>query len=677
MSRFLPQHTLRRTLFVSGLLILIAAVAAMLGSVSMAMWQRDDVERDSDAFMDEQRIADQIVALNYEQQLAAYRFLQRPDSLYLITFRARGEEAYREIRGYLFHDLSAEARLQVESIKEAQQLFEVAAERAFDLARHGQPEAALHRLAGMDQRAAGLDTAVRQFLLARSYQRDAFRKEYEVRARQFQFALIVVVAALVFLVLMLFGVLRRRVIVPLDHLATAARRLGEGDTSARVPPQIFAEFDAVATGFNQMANRVQESRDRDVAQNTELREALAHLRATQEELVQHEKLSAMGQMLAGLAHELNNPLAGVLGMAELLRDELSTATEPRVRRLAVDLASPLASEAARARDLVRSLLSFARKSGGRLGPVALFANTKIAVGLRSAAYAQAGKKLEIDIPPTLYVEAEAQKLQHAIVNLVNNALDAMQSGHGVTLRITADVVAGGMVHMIFDDDGPGFADLRAAFEPFYTTKPAERGTGLGLTLAQKFVHGFGGSVLVENRVEGGARVTIVLRHAVAPECEEDGPTTPQPEEVPTPVVEVAAEDAVPPSATTGPIRQRVLVVDDEPSLRQIQRRLLAFENVDVLLAANGEEARGILATEAVDLVISDLRMPGPTDGRGLIAWIDQNQPHLSKRILIVTGDLPGLSTDVDTGIPPERVLAKPFTREEYISRVRAALDRDA
>ena len=96
--------------------------------------------------------------------------------------------------------------------------------------------------------------------------------------------------------------------------------------------------------------------------------------------------------LAGLAHELNNPLAGVLGMAELLRDELSTSNEPRVRRLAVDLAAPLVSDAARARDLVRSLLSFARKSSGRIGPIALLANTKVAVGLRSAASVSASPR---------------------------------------------------------------------------------------------------------------------------------------------------------------------------------------------------------------------------------------------------------------------------------------------
>jgi signal transduction histidine kinase len=673
----LPRRTLRRTLFLSGLLILTTAVAAMLGAVSLAMSQRDAVERDSDAFMDEQRIADQIVALNYEQQLAAYRFLQRPDTLYLIAFRTRGEQAYQEMRGYLFHELSADARLQVEGIKEAQERFEVAAERAFDLARHGQPEAALHRLAGMDERAAAFDAAVRQFLLARSLQRDVFRREHELLAQRFQLALIFAVGGLVLLVVVLIGVLRRRVIVPLDDLGTAARRLGEGDTTARVPAQLFAEFDAVATGFNQMADRVQASRDKDVAQNQELREAMEHIRATQEELVQHEKLSAMGQMLAGLAHELNNPLAGVLGMAELLRDELSTSTEPRVRRLGVELASPLATEAARARDLVRSLLSFARKSGDRLGSIDLLTSTRVAVGLRSPAYAQAGKKLVLDIPPTLYVEAETQKLQHVIVNIVNNALDAMMSDHGTALRIHASVASGGSVHLVFDDDGPGFADLRAAFEPFYTTKPAERGTGLGLTIAQKFVHEFGGTLLAENRESGGARITIVLRHAAAPTKEGNGMPTPNAEVAPPkaePVAEVAASR---PSEGHGTARRRILVVDDEPSLRQIQRRLLHSENVEVLLAANGEEAREILDAEVVDLVISDLRMPGATDGRGLITWIGEHKPHLSERILIVTGDLNGLPTDVACGIPPERVLAKPFTRDEYIARVRAALDRVA
>lgn len=347
-------------------------------------------------------------------------------------------------------------------------------------------------------------------------------------------------------------------------------------------------------------------------------------------------------------------------------DQLNAASGAHGRRLDLQI-----------RDLVRSLLSFARKSGGRLGPIALSASMQVAVDLRSAAYAQAGERLLIDVALTLYVDAEMQKLQHVIVYVVNNALDAMAADHGTTLRISAFVADSGWVHVVFEDDAPGFVDVRAAFQPFYTTKPAERGTGLGLALTQKFVHEFGGSVFAENREEGGAGVTIVLRHAVAATTEESGVSTPHPKG-PPPKPEVIAEIA--PSLTAdenGEVRPRVLVVDDEPSLRQIQRRLLALENVDVLLASNADEAREILSANAVDLVISDLRMPGAIDGRGLIAWIAEHQPHLSQRILIVTGDLNGLSTDSETGIPPEQVLSKPFTRQEYVSRVRAALDRDA
>ncbi|MDB4882607.1 MAG: putative two-component hybrid sensor and regulator, partial [Gemmatimonadetes bacterium] len=131
MKRTGGGKTLRRRLVWSVLLVVSAAAAAMLGSDSLAMSLRDSVERDSDAFMDEQRIADQIVALTYQQQLAAYRFLQRSDTVYLNEFQGQGHRVYEEIRQYLFHDLSNEARLQVESIKELHQEFEVAAARAF------------------------------------------------------------------------------------------------------------------------------------------------------------------------------------------------------------------------------------------------------------------------------------------------------------------------------------------------------------------------------------------------------------------------------------------------------------------------------------------------------------------------------------------------------------------
>lgn len=666
------RRTLQRALLLSGLLVVSAAALAMVGSVRLAMQQREAVERDSDAFMDEQRIADQIVALTYEQQLDAYRFLQQPDSAYLRTFRARGEQAYRQLQGYLFHELSADARLQVESIKEAHQEFEVAAERAFDLARRGESSAALTRLAGMDRNAGALDDAVRRFLRVRALQRDAFRREHEVLGERLQIALFIVAGGLVLLVVVLTAELRRRVILPLGQLTTAARRLGDGEQGVRVPDQRYDEFDVVATGFNQMADRVEASRERDVAQNRELREALEHLRTAQEELVQHEKLSAMGQMLAGLAHELNNPLGGILGMTEHLRTELAMSEHAAVRQLGKELAEPLEREALRANALVRSLLSFARKPANTMGSVDLADAVRTAVGIRSHAFAQAGKALRVHVPAGLRVIADAQKLQHAMVNVVNNALDAIVKSNGTALDVTGVLDGKDHVCVTFEDDGHGFADRSAAFTPFYTTKASGEGTGLGLMLVQRFMTEFGGSTSATNRDEGGARLTLRFRRAddAPSEAAHEAPRVGAPEpRAPAPERNGAPGD---PSATGR--RHRVLVVDDEPSIREVQRRLLQRVNIDVVLASNGAEARDLLLRESVDLVVSDVRMPGELDGYGLLAWMEKERPELARNAILATGDIAGPSAH-KVSLPPERILRKPFQGHEFLACVQAALQR--
>ncbi len=676
MQRNRRRHTLQRALLLSGLLIVTAAAAAMLGTVKLAMAQRDAVERDSDAFMNDERIADQIVALTYEQQLDAYRFLQRPDSAYMRAFRARGEQVYSQVRGYLFHELSSDARLQVESIKEAHQEFEVAAERAFDLVQRGEATAARIRLAGMDQHASALDAAVRHFLRARAQQRDQFRLDHAVLAQRFQIALIFVASGLVLLVVVLTAVLRRRVILPLGQLTTAARRLGDGEPGVRVAAQEYEEFDVVATGFNQMADRVQASRERDVAQNRELREALEHLRTTQEELVQHEKLSAMGQMLAGLAHELNNPLGGILGMAEHLRTELSQSEHPAVREVGKELAEPLEREALRANALVRSLLNFARKPSGTMESVELAEAVRTAASLRAHAFAQAGKALRVSVPSGLRVIADAQKLQHAIVNVVNNGLDAIVRANGTALDISAAVEGEEFVRLVFEDDGHGFVDRRAAFTPFYTTKDPGEGTGLGLMIVQRFLAEFGGTASASNRDEGGARLTLRLRRATAAASEAsaaapDTAACTEPLGQPSGAIAESAVsiNSVEPTAARRP---RVLVVDDEPSIREIQRRLLTRANIDVVLASSGTEARDFLLRESVDLVVSDVRMPGELDGYALLEWMKRERPTLASNAILATGDISG-SESAPIGLPPERILRKPFQGDELMACVRAAL----
>lgn len=644
----------------------------MLLAFSLAVSQRREIDRDTNAFVAEQHIADQIVALTYRQQLEAFRFLDRHDEARLREFRALGEEAYAQMRRYLFHELSPAARLQVERMKETHQSFEVVAQRVFDLAQRGQTDAAKRRLVDLDGRAAALDVAVEQFLAARLAQRTALQRRHEEITRRVGVGLAAAGALLFVLLVLLAGYLRRRVLAPLDALADAAGRLGGGDLDARVAPQRYAEFNEVASGFNRMADNVQSARETMEAQNEEIRQTLDHLQQTQAELVQHEKLSAMGQMLAGLAHELNNPLAGVLGMAELIRSELAESSDPDARAMATTLAEPLEREALRARSLVRNLLNFARRPSGVVEPVDLTAAVSTALGLCAHSFAQAGKTLRVELRPHLRVMADAQKLQHAIVNVVNNALDAVVAADGRGLTIAAAPTGRHMVRIDFDDDGTGFADPASALLPFYTTKAAGKGTGLGLSLVEQFVNEFGGTVTVNNRPQGGARVSLLLRagaESIEPALEGVAATNETP----------AAREATTPSAsatsqpeTTAPSRPRVLVVDDEPTLRLIQHRLLTNAGIDVVLAANGTEAQDALGRESFDLVVSDLRMPGEMDGRDLLAWLAQERPTLAARSLLLTGDMGGVAS-APLPVPMERVVPKPFSSAEYVKRVRQAL----
>jgi CheY-like chemotaxis protein len=369
----------------------------------------------------------------------------------------------------------------------------------------------------------------------------------------------------------------------------------------------------------------------------------------------------------------------VLGLAELLRTELAGSDHAPMRELASALAEPLEREARRARSLVRNLLSFARRPSGVVEPVGLAAAVSTALGLCAHAYAEVERTIQVHVTPTLHVMADAQKLQHAIVNVVSNALDAIVAAGGRGLTIAAAPEGDDRVRVTFDDDGTGFADPAAALVPFFTTKEAGKGTGLGLALVEQFMREFGGSVVVSNRSGGGARVSLILRRASddalasagdLPALADAHPGTHRARCVPDDQTAAPLEQALPEHGAAR--RPRVLVVDDEPTLRIVQRRLLSGAGIDVALAATGAEARQLLARERFDLVISDLRMPGEMDGRELLAWLEETHPALAARTLLLTGDVSGIAS-VALPVPAERVLTKPFSSTEYVRRVRRAL----
>ncbi|MEX2177889.1 MAG: ATP-binding protein [Gemmatimonadaceae bacterium] len=651
-------------------MLLTSVAFAVAATILMGMFARFASETrgsqtESVAMLrEEQRIAEEIVSGAHEQQLDAFQYLQRPAAATLDAFRTHGARVYEGVNRYLFRDMPLESRLRVETIKEAHQDFEVAAQRAFDLSATGASAEAHARADVLSTHISVVESAVRSFVSTRQNQRDAQRALMESRLHRVQMATAATALLIVALAIAMAEILRRRMMRPLTDLSGAVRQLGDGVGSVRVARQHYPEFQLLADSFEGMAQRIRSSRCELEERNGELTQTLEELRRAQQELVQHEKLSAVGEMLAGLAHELNNPLAGVLGLGEVLQTELALSSDVETRALVPTVVTPLVAEAVRARQLVRNLLHFSRQSEPQLESVRLADAVEVGIGLRRHMFAQEQKIITVDVPSDLTVVAQEQKLQHIVINVVNNALDALIEGNGSRLRVAARRLGDDVV-LQFDDDGPGFREPARAFDAFYTTKVVGRGTGLGLTLVHRFAQEFGGSVTAENSGARGARVTLHLRSAArtsGADCPALAPS--QPKE---------------PSSRNGDVeetqlRQRVLVVDDEPALRQVQRRYLSAMNLVVVEAANGVDACVAIAAAPVDLVITDLRMPGTMSGQDLLEWLAREHPLLAERALVVTGDISGAALAAIPSLTPDRVLTKPFDRAEYEHRVRQALD---
>ena len=661
-----PPRSLGRLLLIGATAFAAAGGVVMIGIIVLFGSLQRDVERDASARLAEQHAADDIMTSVYGQILASYQQLQAPSEQNLERFDALGQTAYSRLRLYLFQSMPVEARLQVETIKELHQALEVEAHGAFDLITLGESAAARARVTAMQRQAELLQAEMGRFLALRDQERAQRHEEQVALFQRVLLAITLVGLALGVVAILFVRLVQRRVVAPLGQLAEAAVRLGRGDLAGRIPPQRYDELETVGRRFNEMADHVRETRTEIEDQNIRLGETIQHLKKSQQDLVQQEKLGAIGLMLAGLAHELNNPLAGILGTAEVIEGELADHSDPAVRRVVDEFVLPLIKEAGRAGDLVRNLLQFSRQSSAQVGAVNLKTAIDVSAGLRAYAFAQAGRELQIDVPGTLFVAVEAQRLEHVVMNIMSNALDAMSTGGGTKLVIRAKSAGTDRVSVIFEDDGPGFLDPDRVFDAFYTTKPVGTGTGLGLSLVQRFVDEAGGTIAADNVPSGGARLTIQLRAATAPEA--DGAAM-VPEAAEGPDAPMASSFSEQPGG-----ERRILIVDDEPALRHIQRRVLERLGMEVLVASDGAEAIAILQRERVDAVITDIRMPGEVDGIALYNWIELTRPELAGRCLFVTGAIePGREGTV-IGAHPEWVITKPFRRAEYVARVMSILE---
>ncbi len=374
----------------------------------------------------------------------------------------------------------------------------------------------------------------------------------------------------------------------------------------------------------------------------------------QEQLMQTEKLSSLGEMISGVAHELNNPLASIMGNAQLLEQRDGVADDVRKK------VTTISSEADRCHRIMQNLLRFARKQAPERRAVDLNSVVGSVVQLLGYQLQADNIALDVDLDRGMgTVMGDYHTLQQVFVNLVTNAHHAMKEkgGRGVLRIVTR--CDGLTCCAEVSDTGPGIRPehLKRVFDPFFTTKEPGQGTGLGLSLAYGTVKEHQGTITARSRVGSGStfRVEIPVASGTAGQLHEHR----------------AAEGAVAPAGAFSQGR-RILVVEDEVSLSEMICEALAAEGHQVDRAADGLAARELLGRGSYDLIISDLKMPN-MDGRELYDSVFRVNPDLARRIVFSTGDT--VSADTQdffrrTGNP---FISKPFSLPELYAAVNTAL----
>jgi len=376
--------------------------------------------------------------------------------------------------------------------------------------------------------------------------------------------------------------------------------------------------------------------------------AYEDLRKTQEQLLQSEKMSAVGQLISGVAHELNNPLTAILGYAQLLESE-------GLSEKAADFVGKLFKQAQRTHRVVQNLLSFARQRKPQKQQVDICKVLEETLALRDYDLKVNNISLQREIGPAVpAVTADPHQLEQVFLNIINNAVDAMlEAGRGGTLRVLVRV-DDGQVHAEFHDSGPGIKEPNRIFEPFYTTKSVGKGTGLGLSICYGIIQEHGGNISARNRPEGGAIIEVRLPSAGQKVAEDKAPTAPRREAA---------------------IQGRILLVENEEAVLEFERDVLSGAGADVLTCADTEAMKSLLQSQSFDAVIMDGKLPGNGSLAETHRWISQNHSGLEKHLLVTFSSV--AETEMRNFLQENHVpyLVKPFEVADLISHARRLLHK--
>jgi PAS domain S-box-containing protein len=390
--------------------------------------------------------------------------------------------------------------------------------------------------------------------------------------------------------------------------------------------------------------------------------AAAEIQRQREALHQSEKLAAIGSLLAGVAHELNNPLSVVLGQATMLQEELAGNA---LLEAASARAKQIQAAAERCARVVRSFMAIARqhkaeKRAVAVAPLLDSAIELLAYGLRSNGVA-VHRDYEIAMPE-IFVDPD--QLQQIVVNLIVNANQALQEvAVSRAIEIRTFVGSDGRARVVVDDSGPGVPEtIRAQiFDPFFTTKPLGAGTGIGLSISRGLAESQDGGLALVTSSLGGAAFELTLPLASR---EGSGALAD----------EASASAGADPGTDAGTLR--ALIVDDEVEIAKLIAEALARRGYRADLASSGSQAQALIAAVGdYDAMICDLRMPD-MDGPALFRWIEAHHPALVDRVMFVTGDALGPAAGRFLAESARPFLEKPFTPADVVRLIAGFAQRE-
>jgi two-component system NtrC family sensor kinase len=383
----------------------------------------------------------------------------------------------------------------------------------------------------------------------------------------------------------------------------------------------------------------------------ETSKAYDNLRHTQEQLLQSEKMSAVGQLISGVAHELNNPLTAILGYAQLLEEE-------DISEHCKEFVNKLYKQAQRTQRVVQNLLSFARQRKPAKMPVDVRRIVEDTLALRDYDLNLHNIVVERHFAPSLpRVVADAHQLEQVFLNIINNAVDAMlEHSRGGKLEVTI-AAENGQTSLEFHDSGPGIREVNRIFDPFYTTKSVGKGTGLGLSICYGIIKEHGGDIRAFNHVKGGAVLQIVLPSAA-----------------------IVPESALTTEISGGriPLQGRVLLVEDEEAVLEFEREVITGAGAEVECIASAEEAIAKLAATQFDAILVDSSMPGALSGIDVYRWLAEHRPESKHRLVLAFSSV--MDSELREFVESNAIpwINKPFEVSELIAVVgRAMQERKA